>query len=87
MKTSFPLNTTSAHSGNCHIGNQDEFARTLQDVELLITYYAGARLAELHAIARDLERVETPEGVRVVARLPVAVAARYQPFALSHPLA
>jgi GTPase len=66
---------------------EDEFARTLQDVELLIPYDAGARLAELHALAGDLEREETPDGVRVVARLPMAVAARYQPFALSHPLA
>jgi GTPase len=66
---------------------EDEFARTLQDVELLIPYDAGGRLAELHAIAGDLEREETPEGVRVVARLPMAVAARYQPFALTHPLA
>ena len=66
---------------------EDEFARTLQDVELLIPFHEGARLAELHAIAGDLEREETPEGVRVLARLPAPVAARYQPFALSRPLA
>ncbi len=66
---------------------EEEFARTLQDVELLIPYDAGARLAELHAIAGDLERADTPEGVRVMARLPAAVAARYQEFALSRPFA
>jgi GTPase len=66
---------------------EEEFARTLQDVELLIPFQEGARLAELHAIAGDLEREETPEGVRVQARLPAAVAARYQDFALSHPYA
>jgi GTP-binding protein HflX len=66
---------------------EEEFARTLQDVELLIPFSEGARLAELHAIAGDLEREETPEGVRVVARLPAAVAARYQDFALSRPYA
>ncbi|MGH2881964.1 MAG: GTPase HflX, partial [Solirubrobacteraceae bacterium] len=66
---------------------EEEFARTLQDVELLIPYDAGARLAELHAIAGDLEREDTPEGVRVLARLPVPVAARYQGFALSRPFA
>jgi GTP-binding protein HflX len=66
---------------------EDEFARTLQGVELLIPYDAGARLAELHAIAGDLEREETPEGVRVMARLPAPVAARYQEFALSRPFA
>jgi GTPase len=66
---------------------EEEFARTLQDVELLIPYDAGARLAELHAIAGDLEREDTPEGVRVLARLPAPVAARYQEFALSRPFA
>ena len=48
---------------------------------------AGARLAELHATAGDLERKDTPDGVRVMARLPAAVASRYQEFALSRPLA
>ncbi len=60
---------------------EDEFARTLQEVELLIPYEEGGRLAELHQIAGDLEREETPDGVRVLARLPATVAARYQPFA------
>jgi GTP-binding protein HflX len=66
---------------------EDEFARTLQDVELLIPYDSGARLAELHQVAGDLEREDTPDGVRVMARLPGAVAARYQEFALSRPYA
>ncbi len=66
---------------------EDEFARTLREVELLIPYEQGARLAELHTIAGDLEREETPDGVRVLARLPATVAARYQPFALSGRLA
>jgi GTP-binding protein HflX len=66
---------------------EEEVARSLQDVELLIPYDAGARLAELHALAGDLEREETPDGVRVTARLPAAVAARYQGFALSRPFA
>jgi len=66
---------------------EEEFARTLQDVELLIPFHEGARLAELHAVAGDLEREETPAGVRVVARLPAPVAARYREFALSRPFA
>ncbi len=66
---------------------EDEFARTLQDVELLIPYESGARLAELHQVAGDLEREDTPDGVRVLARLPSPVAARYQEFALSRPYA
>jgi GTPase len=66
---------------------EDEFARALQDVELLIPFQEGARLAELHAIAGDLEREETPDGVRVLARLPASVAARYQDYSLSRPFA
>ncbi len=66
---------------------EDEFARTFQDVELLIPFQEGARLAELHAIAGDLEREETPDGVRVLARLPAPVAARYQDYSLSRPFA
>jgi GTP-binding protein HflX len=62
---------------------EDEFARTLREVELLIPYDEGGRLAELHEIAGDLEREETPDGVKVIARLPASFAARYQPYALS----
>jgi GTP-binding protein HflX len=62
---------------------EDEFARTLREIELLIPYDEGSRLAELHEIAGDLEREETPEGVKVVARLPASLAGRYQPYALS----
>jgi GTP-binding protein HflX len=59
-----------------------EFARRLKDVELLIPYAEGSRLAELHEVSGDLEREETSEGVRIRARLPATVAARFQQFAL-----
>jgi len=62
---------------------EEEFARTLKQVELLVPYDEGNRLAELHEVAGDLEREETADGVRVVARLPPSVAARYRRFALS----
>jgi GTP-binding protein HflX len=62
---------------------EEEFALTLQEVELLIPYEEGSRVAELHAIAGDLEREDTPAGVRVVAKLPPAAAARYGAFTLS----
>jgi GTP-binding protein HflX len=60
---------------------EEEFARTLREVELLIPYGEGGRLAELHQLAGDLEREETPDGVRVVARVPASAAARYGRFA------
>ncbi len=62
---------------------ETEFARKLKDVELLIPYNEGSRLAELHEVSGDLEREETSEGVRIRARLPATVAARYERFALS----
>jgi len=66
---------------------EEEFARTLQQVELLIPYGDGGRLAELHHIAGDLEREEQPDGVHVRARVPATVAARYRPFAVTAPRA
>jgi GTP-binding protein HflX len=64
---------------------EQEFARRLHTVELLIPYNDGARLAELHAVAGDLVREDTPEGVRVSVRLPAPVAERFSQFAVSQP--
>jgi GTP-binding protein HflX len=62
---------------------ETEFSRRLSDVELLVPYDEGGRLAELHELAGDLEREDTPDGVRISARLPASVAARYAAFALT----
>ncbi len=62
---------------------EEEFARTLQDIELLLPYEEGGRLAELHGLAGDLVREDTAAGVRVVARVPPSVAARFARFALT----
>jgi GTP-binding protein HflX len=59
------------------------FAPTLRSVELLVPYGDGALLPELHAAAGDLEREETPEGVRVLARLPAALVSRYERYAVN----
>jgi GTP-binding protein HflX len=64
---------------------EHEFARRLRQVELLIPYSDGGRLAELHAIAGDLVREDTPEGVRVSVRLPPPVAERFAQFAVLDP--
>src|SRR4051794_33398645 len=61
---------------------EQAFARTLQSVELLLPYSEGGRLAELHDAAGALPREDTAEGVHVVARLPAAVAERYQRFSV-----
>jgi GTPase len=62
---------------------ETEFRRALSSVELLLPYREGRRLAELHSVAESLQREDTAEGVRVVARLPAAVAARYERFAVN----
>jgi GTP-binding protein HflX len=61
---------------------ESEFERRLSEVELLVPYRDGGRLAELHELAGDLEREDTPEGVRVSVRLPANIAARFAPFVL-----
>ncbi len=58
------------------------FDRLLRPVELLVPYDEGGRLAELHEVAGDLEREETADGVRVSARLPAALAERYERYAV-----
>jgi GTP-binding protein HflX len=64
---------------------EHEFAKRLRLVELLIPFSEGARLAELHEIAGDLVRLDTADGVRVTARLPAPVAARFARFELPPP--
>ncbi len=62
---------------------EEEFLRRLSAVDLLLPYADGARLAELHGIAGELlEREDTADGVRVSVRLPAAVAARFERFAI-----
>ncbi len=60
---------------------EETFRATLRPVELLLPYREGGRLAELHDLAGDLQREDTPEGVRVTALLPARVADRYARFA------
>jgi len=60
-----------------------EFERTLSDVELLVPFSEGGLLSELHDVAGEMEREDTPEGVRVSARIPTAVAERYGRYAVN----
>jgi GTP-binding protein HflX len=60
-----------------------EFERRLRPIELLLPYAEGGRLAELHDVAGELEREDTPEGVRIRARVPATVAARFAPYAVT----
>jgi GTPase len=63
---------------------QQEFERTLADIELLVPYSEGKRLAELHDIAGErLEREDTADGVLVRARLPRTIAERYERWSVN----
>ena len=46
-------------------------------------YDEGGSLSELHDLAGELEREDTPEGVRVRARVPAAAAPRFERFSLN----
>jgi GTP-binding protein HflX len=58
------------------------FEATLRPLDLLVPYAESAQLSELHDVAGDLRREDTPEGVRVQVLLPATVAARYERFAV-----
>ncbi len=64
-----------------------ELAHTLRSVELLVPYSAGGSLAELHEVAGELKRQDTPEGVRVSALVPAPLAGRFARFAVASPIA
>jgi GTPase len=60
-----------------------ELSHTLRPVELLVPYANGGSLAELHELAGDVSRQDTPEGVRVHVMLPARLAERFARFAVA----
>ena len=59
------------------------FLRSLRSMELLLPYSEGGTLSELHELAGELEREDTPAGVVVKARVPASAAARFERFAMN----
>jgi len=59
------------------------FEETLRPVELLVPYAEGGRLSELYEVAGDLEREERSDGVLVRARIPTALAHRFERFSVN----
>ncbi len=59
------------------------FRETLRPVDLLLPYAEGGRLAELHDLAGELDRTDTPDGVRVRAQVPATVAERYAQYSVN----
>jgi GTP-binding protein HflX len=62
---------------------EQELQHTLRRLELLVPYADGGSLAELHDIAGDVSREDTPEGVRVKALVPARLAQRFERFAIA----
>ncbi len=62
---------------------EQELAHTLRRVELLVPYADGGSLAELHELAGEVTREDTPEGVRVRALVPARLAQRFERFAIA----
>jgi GTP-binding protein HflX len=60
-----------------------ELAHTLRALELLVPYADGGSLAELHEVAGEVSREDTPEGVRVHALVPARIAERFARFAVA----
>jgi GTPase len=59
---------------------EGRFLATLRPMELLVPYREGGTLSELHDLAGELEREDTADGVRIRARVPAAVAPRFERF-------
>jgi len=62
---------------------EQELRHTLRRLELLVPYADGGSLAELHELAGEVSREDTPEGVRVRALVPARVAQRFERFAIA----
>ncbi len=60
-----------------------ELAHMLRRVELLVPYADGGSLAELHELAGEVSRSDTPDGVLVRALVPARLAERFARFAVA----
>jgi GTPase len=66
----------------------ERFGERLRPVRLLVPYDQGKILAELYELGAPIEeRLDTSEGVIVVARLPQREVARFAPYLVSEPAA
>jgi len=64
----------------------ERFGERLRPVRLLVPYDQGRILAELYELGAPIEeRLDTSEGVIVVARLPHGEVARFAPYLVSEP--
>jgi GTP-binding protein HflX len=62
---------------------EHELAHTLRRLDLLVPYKDGGSLAELHEVAGEVSREDTPDGVRVHALVPERLARRFERFVVA----
>jgi GTP-binding protein HflX len=60
-----------------------ELLHMLRPVELLVPYAEGRSLAQLHEMAGEVRRRDTPEGVRIQALVPARFAERFARYAVA----
>lgn len=60
-----------------------ELRHTLRSVKLLVPYSQGGSIAELHDLAGELRRQDTPEGVLIRALVPEHLVERFSRFAVA----
>jgi GTP-binding protein HflX len=66
----------------------ERFGARLRSVRLLVPYERGKVLAELYELGAPIEeRLDTPEGVVIVAQLPQRDVTRFAPYLVSEPAA
>jgi GTP-binding protein HflX len=66
----------------------ERFGARLRSVRLLVPYEQGNVLAELYELGAPIEeRLDTPEGVVIVAQLPQRDVTRFAPYLVSEPAA
>jgi GTP-binding protein HflX len=66
----------------------ERFGARLRSVRLLVPYEQGKVLAELYELGAPIEeRLDTPEGVIIVAQLPQREVTRFAPYLVSEPAA
>jgi GTP-binding protein HflX len=66
----------------------ERFGARLRSVRLLVPYEQGRVLAELYELGAPIEeRLDTPEGVVIVAQLPQRDVTRFAPYLVSEPAA
>jgi GTP-binding protein HflX len=66
-----------------HEAIESRFLRSLLPMDLLVPYSEGGSLSDLHELAGEMEREDTAAGVRVRARVPAGVAARFERFSVN----